>query len=276
MGLAFARAVLLAAINAPAPSAAHGPIEEGIHRLDAQVEASPGNAARFLERANLHWVEGDLAAARADLLRAEELGAPAAELHLARARVALAGGEAREALEEADAALAAGLDRVDLHPLRAEALLALGRDAEAAQAYGDAMALQPRPSPDYVLARARVLARLDPETALRALDEAREALGTLVALELYATELEEGLGAYQAALARVERLAASGGRQDPWLERRGALLERAGDRSGAVAAYRSAQVALEHVPAARRATPESEARRVRLARALARLEGEVR
>ncbi len=77
-------------------------------------------------------------------------------------------------------------------------------------------------------------------------------LGAIVTLDVMAIELELAALRYDHALARVDRLATQGGRPEAWLARRGQIMERAGRREEARAAYRAALTALDSVPPSRR------------------------
>jgi tetratricopeptide (TPR) repeat protein len=178
------------------------------------------------------------------------------------------------ALEEADRATEAkaALDRFlakrpadgEALLVRARALVKLGERGAAARDFGAALARLPRPNPEVYIERARVLAedgRAD--EALRGLDEGIERLGPLVTLELPAVELELAAKRDDAALARVELLAAQSPRKEQWLARRGEILARAGRRAEAKEAFAAALAAIGSLKGSQRgvrATAELEAR----------------
>jgi hypothetical protein len=78
------------------------------------------------------------------------------------------------------------------------------------------------------------------EDAIRGLDTGIARLGPVVTLELAAADMEVLLGRYDAALSRIDRVAAQSGRKEPWLARTGAILEKAGRSEEALATYRTA------------------------------------
>jgi len=110
---------------------------------------------------------------------------------------------------------------------------------------------------------------------LDGLDEGLEALGEPVTLQLYALELETGAKRYDDALRRVNRLAAQSARKEPWLMRRGAILEAAGRNAEAAETYRGALTALDTLPASRRNNNAVRRLETEARAALTRLEGDI-
>ncbi len=108
--------------------------------LDAEVAARPGDPWPRYYRAKTHWYLGFHREAEAELRAlAEDEGCPApqrASAHAMRAAHALSLGRAEEALAHVQGSLAAFAFQSLAHHLRGEALYALGRFAEAAEAYG--------------------------------------------------------------------------------------------------------------------------------------------
>jgi predicted Zn-dependent protease len=76
-----------------------------------------------------------------------------------------------------------------------------------------------------------------------------------VVLESYALDLEQRDGRLDAALARIERLAAGSPRQESWLVRRAAILAEAGRPGDAEQSLRQALLAIERLPPHRRTAP---------------------
>jgi predicted negative regulator of RcsB-dependent stress response len=110
--------------------------------------------------------------------------------------------------------------------------------------------------------------------ALRSLDEGVAELGPVVTLQLLAIELELRRKTYDAALARLDAVAAQSPRKETWLERRGQILASAGRAAEAGEAFVAALAAVEALPPPRRrvrAVIELEARlRTALARSSSR------
>jgi hypothetical protein len=112
-------------------------------------------------------------------------------------------------------------------------------------------------APEWFVGRARALAAATPpdlDAAIRALDDASAALGPAPAFDLTALELEVRAGHTDAALARLDRIAASSPRPEGFLVQRGELLEYARRTQEAGAAYGAALAALEGVPPQQQAT----------------------
>lgn len=99
-------------------------------------------------------------------------------------------------------------------------------------------------------------------------------LGPLVLLELPALELDVQLKRYDAALQRVDVLAAHSPRQEEWLRRRGEILELAGRPAEARAAWAAAWAALETLPPHRRQVPAAEQLAATIQAALQRLDAQ--
>jgi predicted Zn-dependent protease len=153
------------------------------------------------------------------------------------------------------------------HPGHAEALAtrarasrALGLHRAAAEDFARAIAAEEalgRTTPEHYLERAGALAAEGGDAvaeALHALDEGLGRLGPIPALQLYAIDLELVRSRYDAALARLDAVAAQSPRSGPWLARRGEVLERAGRPADARAAYEQALADLASVTAGRRRT----------------------
>lgn len=269
-----AAAALLGLLALPQLGRAHAPTAAAIEALTKRIHAEPGRAELYLERGELYRVDRDEASAARDFEHAARLDPERPEVDLYRGRLALEAGRSAEA----EVALSRFLARVPRHALaralRARAFARLGRSLRAAEDYSAAIALQASPSPELYLERARALAQAGDRhlaEALRGLDAGLARLGDVTTLDLYAIELELRRGDCDAALARLDRIASHAARQDPWLARRGEILEGAGRKPEAREAYRRALEALEQVAGSRRHTRATAEREAQLRRALARL-----
>ncbi len=235
---------------------------------DARVRSRPRDAEAWLARAQLRFRWGDAPGALADLDRARRLGAHPSRFALERGLALLEVGKVESAEERLRDFLERHPHHVQARASRGRALALLGRPAEAARELEHAIGRSAAPTPDLYLSRARALLEAeagDPSRALESLEEARARLGPLVVLESYALDLEQSDGRFDAALARVERLAAGSPRQESWLIRRAAILARIGRPGDAAASLRMALLAIERLPPHRRS-----------ARATARLEAKAR
>ncbi len=237
------------------PLPAHDDLELQIARVTKEIAAEPKRGDLFLKRGELHRAHGDWAAAKADYERARASDPGLAETDLALGRMWLGAGDAAQARAAADRFLACRKDHLDGLVVRGRALIALGRRLEGAADLDRALARAPSPNPEVLLDRAQALRAEGPahrEEALRGLDQGILKLGPVVTLVNPAIELELELGRVEAALARLEGLAAKSERKDPWLARRGEILRAAGRTPEAREAFRAALSAIEALPASRR------------------------
>jgi tetratricopeptide (TPR) repeat protein len=242
----------LMCIVSTAPAAwAHEDLDEQIAALNLRLLADPLNATLYFERAELYRARGERADATVDYDRALRLNPALTAVHLGRARLALDAGEPAAALVAVDRFLAARPAHADAHRVRARALVQLGRPHEAIADFSAAIAAPSPLLPEDYLERAHAAAAAGPNgiaDALRGLDEGLDRLGPVVALQLYAMDLEVQQGQYDHALARLQTITARSVRQETWLVRRAQILERAGRTADARAAYREALARLAALP----------------------------
>jgi tetratricopeptide (TPR) repeat protein len=153
---------------------------------------------------------------------------------------------------------------------RGRALAEMGKHLAAVEDFDRAIAHSQgdHNMPELYLERARALVAAGPQhlnRAIAGLDEGLERLGEPVTLQLYAIDLEVEGRRYDSALKRLDLLASRAARQEPWLMRKGAVLEAAGRREDALKVYRKALEAVESLPQNRRGS-----------KAVSRLESEAR
>lgn len=225
---------------------------------DLATRTRPGDAEVWLARAQLRFRWGDAAGALADLDRARQLGARPSRFALEQGLALLEVGRVESAEERLGAFLERHPDHVQARASRGRALALLGRPAEAARELERAIEGSAHPTPELHLGRARALVEADagdPSRALESLEQARATLGPLVVLESYALDLEQRSGRFDAALTRIERLAAGSPRQESWLIRRAAVLSQAGRSDDALLCLRQALAAIERLPPHRRSVP---------------------
>ncbi len=250
----------LAAVLALSPPVrGHVALDRQIADLDARIAARPADATLYLKRGEVHRSRSDWQAAAADYRRAHELD-PALEVaDFYLGRMLYEAGRPSEAIPSLDRFLAKHPDHPGALAARARGRARLGRNLEAAEDYSRAIAGHGpvRPAdPDLYIERARALvAAPEPRLAeaLDGLEEGMAALGPLVSLGLYAIDLEMRLGSFDAALARINRLAALSTRKESYLVKRGAVLEAAGRNDEARRAYALALEAIASLPEGRRA-----------------------
>jgi predicted Zn-dependent protease len=236
-------------------------VDEQIADVTRRIEADPNDATLFLRRGELHRIHRDWARAEADYARARRLDPALAAVDLGLGKMLLDAGRPAEAAKALDAYVERRADDPEGYAARARAHARAGDPLAAARDFTRAIDLHTGPSPprpEHYLGRARALAEAGPshlDEAIRGLDEGLARLGPAVTLELAAIDLEIERGAWEAALARVERAAVRSGRKETWEARRGAILEASGRTAQARAAYARALAAMADLPPHRRGTP---------------------
>ena len=253
----------------------HGDLHDSIVRVTRQIAAAPADPALYLQRAGLHLAHEDYPAAAADYDRAEVLKGDLNAIRLGRGRVMLAMGRFADACAALDPLIAALPDHVEAHATRARARAGRGDVDGAAADFSTAIAKSARPEPEYYLERAEALAAARPprfDDAIRGLDEGLARLGVaVITLQLAAIDLEEKAGRIDAALARLDRIAAGAARRESWLVMKGDLLRRAQRPADARRAYADALTALAALPPRARSTQSAADLERRARRALGEL-----
>jgi tetratricopeptide (TPR) repeat protein len=195
------------------------------------------------------------------------------DYHLARLR--LDAGKPAEAETLLGQVLVRTPDHAPSLVERARAREALGRHLEAAADWERAIAVDTRIGPEHYLGLAAALVAAGPDHRARAierLDQGLARLGEPVSLALRAIELEIDAGRTDAAVARIEKIAARSARKEPWLVRRAEILEQAGRSAEARQSYAEALQAIDALPPFRRTTPAVGRLREQALAAVARLE----
>ena len=124
--------------------------------------------------------------------------------------------------------------------------------------YTRAINLASEAQPELYLERAQALS--DEGTnyfteAVKGLEEGMKRMGPLITLQLYAIDLEAKQKSYDAALARLDRVAAASPRKETWLARKGEILQLAGRPEQAADAFQAALKAIAQLPDTRRYVP---------------------
>jgi tetratricopeptide (TPR) repeat protein len=218
-------------------------------------------------------VHGDFDAALADFGRAASLDPGNTTLDLLRGRALVDAGRALQGKIHLDRFLVRHPESGLGFAQRARAALALRDAAGAAADWNAAIERLRSPTPDDYLARLEAqLAAGQHEAALRGLDQGMARLGPLAALEQPAIELELRARRWDAALGRLERLAAQSPRKETFHQRRGEILLAAGRRSEARTAFRAALAAITALPPHLRATQTTAELELKAKQSLAALE----
>jgi len=264
---------VLVALALVEPTRAHGSFHAQLASVNERLEANPDDADLWLARAELWRRHRDMERALSDLEQVARLAPERRDVDFFRGRTLLEAGR----VEAAERSLSRFLADAPEHPAaraaRARARGLLGRHRSAAADWAQAIAHQPVPLPEYYLEHARALAAAsphDPALALRALDAGLATLGPVTGLALYAVELEQARGQTDAALSRLEQIAARSGRQEVWLARRAGILADAGRSAEARLAYTRSLREIQALPAQRR-TAAVRALELEVREALARL-----
>ena len=252
----------LALALAPAAALAHA----GLDTIDAstreELTKHPDDPHAHLARGRFFQMKGEWDAALEEFEAASTRGGDPDLVAQARAFVYLEAGFPRMAKIELDRVLAR---RPDLYALvfeRGRAWLAIGNGEAAARDFGEAIAKGAKPTPEQVIMHRDALVGIGKkDEALRALDDGMTRVGRVVSLELPAVDLEVELERWDAALARLDRLAATAPPNPLWIARRGEILEKAGRGAEARAEYAKALRLIDSRPAGRRGKPLDDLKR---------------
>ena len=132
----------------------------------------------------------------------------------------------------------------------------MGQDKAAAADFTRAISHSTEPRADHFLERAQAQAISgDVNGAIQGLDEGLKRMGPLVALQLYAIELECARKHFDDALARLEKISTVSERKEKWLVRRGEILLQANRRDEAKTSFAEALTAIESLPLRQRSAP---------------------
>lgn len=236
-------------------SAAHGDLQEQIDAITRRIAEGSAPAELHLKRGELHGLHRDWEAAQADFDQAARMDPGLSVVDLARARMWLAAGDPAEAKAALDRFLARRPDHADALAHRARALCRLGDRDAAVRDYTRALEKAAEPRVEHYFERAQALAAGGPERleeAVRGLDEGIRRLGPAVTLQSLAIDLEVAAKRHDAALARLDRMAAAAERKDGWLARRGDILKLSGRMKEAREAFAAALAQIESLPPIRR------------------------
>lgn len=267
---------LLSGLLLPSPVRAHLDLDLQIAELTQRIEADPDNSELYLKRGELHRYHREWKAAEKDYRRARKLQPDLDVVDYFIGNLKLEAGRPKTAKKLLDRFLEKHPDHAKARVSRARTMIELDQPLAAAEDYTRAIGAYEDRSPDpaFYIERARALAGAGDEyvdSALRGLDEGLARLGRPVTLQLYAIELEVERGAYDAALTRLEQIAAQADRKETWLVRRGEILERAGRSEEARLAYSAALTAIAGLPPSRRGNRAMQRLRTQADTALQRL-----
>jgi tetratricopeptide (TPR) repeat protein len=255
---------------------AHGDLHERIAALTILINSDTNNSQLYLQRGELHRLHEEWGEALTDFNHALVLDPTSKLAELGRGRALLGAGNSKEALISLEIFLKAYPQNVEARLAYAHALARLNRPTEAAENLSQAIQLTSDPMPDHYLERARLLGLANhSDEALAGLDEGIKRTRAVASLQPAAIDLEIQRKHFDAALVRLDQLSALAPQTEIWAARRGEILELAGRKEEARAAYAAGMAWLQKLaPARRRAHMMLELER-RLRNGLDRLETKV-
>ena len=258
MSLRLISLALVAFAILPSPLLAHGDLHEQIRAVTEQIAKDRTNSELYLKRGELHRMHQEWDLAQADYDHAFALNPGLAIIDFTRGRMFLEADWANSAKTCLDRFLLKHTNHVEGFTTRARTLVKLEKPLEAARDFTTAIRYAPSARPELYIERAQALASAGDKhyaEALRGLDEGIERLGPLVTIQLHAIDLELKRRQFDAALVRLEKIAAQSPRKETWLARRGEILVQAGRLEEARTAYEQALKALDSLPPGRRNVP---------------------
>lgn len=204
---------------------AHDGLHEQIIAVTEQIKKDPQNAALYLKRAELYRLHAEWKNSENDFNRAEKLDGKAGSVNLGRGKLWLD----TKQFAKAKLALEKFLTR---EPKSFEGILTMARvcaklrqTSAAVKYFTEAITSAPEDSAELYLERAETSARANRiGEALRGLNEGISKFGNLITLQTAAIDLEVRRKNYDAALARLDKLAAVMERKESFLLRRGEIL----------------------------------------------------
>lgn len=263
-GIVWLLAIVISLAMLPSLAQAHEGLHEQIVAITAKIKRDPRNASLYVQRGELYRLHRDWTRAAADYDRAERLQPELKVVDLVRGKMFFESGRLKRARFTLDRFLAEQPAHFEGLVTRARVLARLGAVREAINDFSQALAVSP--DPDLYLERAQVAARdvKHIDQAVNGLDEGIERLGPLVTLQIAAIDLELRRHNYDAALVRLDRVMSQSERKETWLVRRGEILELAGRREEARAAFQDALAAIASLPPDRRQTRSITALQLRI------------
>lgn len=208
---------------------AHEELDEEIEEATASIERTTGDASAFVWRAELRRLNRNWDGAQKDLDEARRLEPRRDDLALSQAALDLDRGRPKVAVKGLGAYLVRHPDEGMALRLRARAWNALGRPQDERADLATLLERSKEVRPDDVreLARATRSVGGTVDEMIAVYDRGIRRLGSLVSLESPAMDLEVEAGRFDAALARLDRVAPQYVRRTAVLERRAEILTRA-------------------------------------------------
>ena len=261
-------------VGSPASVWCHADLEAQIAAITERISLEPDHAELYLKRGELYREHCDWQKAEADYDHAAKCDPQLAVVDLARGNLLFD----RDLPQAARVSLDRFLKRFPLDVrglvLRARTFVKLGQPKAAVEDYTRAIENAATPAPEFFIERAQALSAEGSDhidEALRGIEEGRKKLGTVITLELCGLDLELQKGDFDAALARLDRIASTSPRKETWLARRGDILEKAKRPAEARKAYADSLEAIDLLPKRFRHTKAVEDLETRVRASLQRL-----
>jgi tetratricopeptide (TPR) repeat protein len=237
--LACAGAYLILA--RPGSPAAHPGVHEQEQAVADELALRPGDPEMHLRQGRLLAERGEWDAALEAYERARSFGADSDRVDVVAGAALLDAGWPRMAKRRFDTVLERNPGRDDARLGRARAWVKLDHPEAAAVDFAAALERMADPRPAYALEQRDVLLAIGRrEEALTALDRAISRIGVVPTLLLAAIDVALDLERYDDALLRIDGLLKTSPGHPLWIARRAAILDRAGRRDEARAAYADA------------------------------------
>lgn len=235
------------------PVVAHDGLHEQIVGVTKKIRKNPKDPALYLRRAELYRLHAEWKNSEADFLRAERLDPDLTIIELGRGKLWLDAKQFSRSRKALDRYLSKQPDGFEGVVTMARVLAHMRETDASARYFTKAIELAPTDSSEIYYDRAEMLAAAGKiDEALEGLDEGINKLGGVVALHTAAIDLEIKRRRYDLAVQRVDRLAETMPRKEPFLLRRGEILLQAGKPCEARESLVASQDGFNSLPAARK------------------------
>ena len=204
---------------------AHDGLHEQIIAVTEEIKKDPNNAALYLKRAELYRLHAEWKKSGTDFYKAEKLDANLAVVNLGRGKLWLDAKQFAKAKLALEKFLAKEPESFEGVLTMARISAKLKQTETSVKYFTKAIAISPPDSAEIYLERAETLVSANKiDEALRGLDEGIEKFDGLVTLQTAAIDLEVKRKNHDAALVRLDKLAATMPRQESFFLRRGEIL----------------------------------------------------
>lgn len=230
--------------------------EEELDRMDRLVLQEPANAQYRFQRGELNLLDGKWKWATEDCEEAERL-APG-KFPVDRLRAQILGGEGKLAEAKAllDAFISAHPDDGPAYAARARVALKAGQVEAGLTDYRQALTRTPTPDCNLFIETSNALIESGHrDEAMQVLVKAMQVHQDEPSIVMHALDLELAMGAFDAALARVETMQKTSPRPESWMARKAGILAQAGRHQESRAAWLALQAHIANLPNLERGTP---------------------